>query len=353
METPRTNFNLADNDKLRDRPRRRSRNCRWRVQQSRLISRQGNTQLHHMNVPKCHFFVDYFTTLMEWPWKFFLAFFSLAFLTSWLLFGSIWWGIYIHRLKYFNVACIKNIDGWTSMFLFSLETQTTIGYGGRQITPDCPEGIFLLLIECIVSLLIVLTMVGLVSARLRRPHLRSSTILFSNTAVIAPRDGKMCLMFRVADIRKSHLLNPCVRVFLIQHQTFSTTEEGTVYQRNLRTTFDRNNTTQSCGFYLFVPLAACHIIDKDSPLYHYSQEKLQEEVCEIVVILEAIIEPTGKVVQTRTSYMPEQIKWGHVFSKMVDEDNTIRNENYTINFSKFHSTEPVNPRQKIEYESAV
>jgi len=40
--------------------------------------------------------------------------------------------------------CVSNLHGFTSAFLFSLETQTTIGYGSRYTTEECPEAIFMM-----------------------------------------------------------------------------------------------------------------------------------------------------------------------------------------------------------------
>ena len=350
MEVSSTNFNSRNNNEETDIVSRLRNGRTQHSQRTRLMSQQGHVQIQYVNIPgERHLYLtDYFTTVIEWQWKYVLLLFSFSFISSWLVFGSIWWGIFFNRREHFNVTCIENINGWTAAFLFSLETQTTIGYGGRQISSDCPEGTILLLIQCIVGLVINSTMVGLVFSKLQRPHLRSSTILFSNTAVIAPRDGKMCLMFRVGDVRKSQLLKPHVQVLFLKK--LLKTKEAIVSQRNLRVTYNTNETQPSDSLYFFVPLIICHVIDETSPLYHITQEKLQQEECEIVVILEAIVEPTGNVVQARTSYIPKQIKWGHVFSKMTVEENSSRNENHTINFSKFNSIEPVISLQRIEHD---
>ena len=83
--------------------------------------------------------------------------------------------------------------------MFSLETQETIGYGKKSITTKCPEAIIILQLQSLVGLLIDAFMLGLTFAKLSRPRERMKTVIFSKYAVIAPRDGKMCLMFRVGD----------------------------------------------------------------------------------------------------------------------------------------------------------
>ena len=36
-------------------------------------------------------------------------------------------------------VCVDNVVDFTSAFLFSVETQHTIGYGTRQTTTECPD----------------------------------------------------------------------------------------------------------------------------------------------------------------------------------------------------------------------
>jgi len=55
-----------------------------------------------------------------------------------------------------------------------------------------------------------------VFAKLSRPKKRTQTLLFSRHAVIAQRDGQLCLMFRVGDMRKSHIIEAHVRAQLIR-----------------------------------------------------------------------------------------------------------------------------------------
>ena len=45
------------------------------------------------------------------------------------------------------LPCISEIDGFAATFLFSLETQHTIGYGTRQTTTNCPHAILLMSVQ--------------------------------------------------------------------------------------------------------------------------------------------------------------------------------------------------------------
>lgn len=61
-------------------------------------------------------------------------------------------------------------------------------------------------------------MVGIVFAKLSRPKKRTQTLLFSRNAVICQRDGQPCLMFRVGDMRKSHIIEAHVRAQMIKRK---------------------------------------------------------------------------------------------------------------------------------------
>jgi hypothetical protein len=50
--------------------------------------------------------------------------------------------------------CVLAIHNFASAFLFSVETQHTIGYGTRQTTERCPEAIFLESLQSVVGVII-------------------------------------------------------------------------------------------------------------------------------------------------------------------------------------------------------
>lgn len=312
-----------------------------KMKRRRLVDKRGRIHLNYVNVPdrgQLYYLSDQFTTLIEARWRYVILIFSLAFIVSWLVFGSIWWGIYSYRLKYHNIQCIEKVYSWTSAFLFSLETQTTIGYGGRQITPDCPEGVICLLIQCIIGLLISSTMLGLIFAKLSRPHRRRNTILFSRHAVIGPRDGKIYLMFRIADLRKKQLIESHTRVYLIRRHVTSEGEEIGCFRQPLPVTYD-NDDDDDEKIFLFAPVVLLHEINEESPFYNYSADDFLFADFEIVVLLEGIVEPTGMTMQARTSYVGEEIHWGHLFVDIMSyKDTSVDDGHYNVDISRFHET---------------
>ena len=85
-------------------------------------------------------------------------------------------------------------DGFGASFLYSLETQHTIGYGTRQTTTKCTEAMLLVSLQAVLGCIVQAFMVGLVFSKLSRPRNRSKTIIFSNNAIITMRNKKLCLV---------------------------------------------------------------------------------------------------------------------------------------------------------------
>ena len=105
-----------------------------------------------------------------------------------------------------RIPCISEVHDFGSCFLFSLETQHTIGYGTRQTTTECPEAMIVVSIQAVLGCLIQAFMVGLVFSKLTRPRNRSKTIIFSDQAVINIRNGKLCLVIRIGDLRDDNFI---------------------------------------------------------------------------------------------------------------------------------------------------
>jgi potassium inwardly-rectifying channel subfamily J, other len=217
--------------------------------------------------------------------------------------------------------------------VFSLETQHTIGYGVRAITEECPEAIFILCAQSSFGVLLQAFMVGIVFAKITRSKNRSQTLLFSKHCCISQRNGELCLMFRIGDMRKSHIIGASVRAQVITKQTTSEGETMRQHQTELEVGMD------GCGSNLFFiwPMIVVHKIDKDSPLYEMSAMDMVQGCFEVVVILEGTIESTGQTTQARSSYLNTEILWGHRFEPVVFYNTDV--QGYEINYSRFDVTQ--------------
>lgn len=59
-----------------------------------------------------------------------------------------------------HTPCVMQMQTLTGAFLFSLESQTTIGYGFRCITEECPVAIILLIIQLVITMLMEIFITG-------------------------------------------------------------------------------------------------------------------------------------------------------------------------------------------------
>ena len=307
----------------------------------RLVEKNGQRNVRSRYIPRTRYVQDLFTTILDARWKWMFTFFVVCYLFSWTIFATLWWVIY--ELREEQNECIIGVKDWTTAFLFSLETQQTIGYGTRAITKNCPEGSLLLIVQTIFGMAVDSVLLGLVFAKLARPNKRSSTIVFSENAAISKRDGNYCLMFQVADLRKRQLPESHVRAYLYRSIK---TKEGRVipfYHESLQVGHDHRkydpDVTPDRLFLLF-PVTVVHIIDEKSPFYEIGPEELSHSDWEVVIILEGIVEATGCTVQARTSYLGDEIIWGHDFIDIFEPSDWSEDEGYRFDLFKMNVVSP-------------
>ncbi|XP_078416421.1 G protein-activated inward rectifier potassium channel 2 [Cetorhinus maximus] len=303
----------------------------------RYVRKDGKCNVHHGNVrERYRYLTDIFTTLVDLKWRLNLLIFVMVYTTTWLFFGMIWWLIAYIRgdLSHIGdsswVPCVNNLNGFVSAFLFSIETETTIGYGYRFITDKCPEGIILLLVQSVLGSIVNAFMVGCMFVKISQPNKRAETLVFSTDAVISVRDGKLCLMFRVGDLRNSHIVEASIRAKLIKSRQ---TKEGEFIPLN-QTDINVGYDTGDDRLFLVSPLIICHEINQQSPFWEISKAQLAKEEVEIVVILEGMVEATGMTCQARSSYVTTEILWGYRFMPVLSLEEGF----YEVDYNNFHET---------------
>ncbi|XP_038138096.1 potassium inwardly rectifying channel subfamily J member 11, like [Cyprinodon tularosa] len=316
---------------------------RSRSQRARFITKTGSCNVVHKNImEQGRFLLDVFTTMVDLKWQHSLLIFTSAFLCSWMLFAMVWWLLaFAHGdLEPRDpdsgpgpVPCVTAIHSFTSAFLFSIEVQVTIGFGGRMVTEECPVAIIMLIIQNILGLIINAVMLGCVFMKTAQANRRAETLIFSRNAVIATRNGRPTFMFRVGDLRKSMIISATIQLQVIRRTVTAEGEVVPVCQLDIQV----ENPLRSNGIFLVSPLIISHTIDRGSPLYDLSAQSLATEDLEIIVILEGVVETTGITMQARTSYTPEEILWGRRFVSIITEEDA----RYCVDYSKFGNTVPV------------
>ena len=305
----------------------------------RFVTKTGQCNIHFSNMDEKsqRYISDIFTTCVDIRWRYMFLLFSLVFVVSWLTFGFAFWVIGVLHgdmdhpgLDDSFVPCVMQVNTFVAAFLFSIETQTTIGYGSRCVTEECPAAVFMVVFQSIMGCIIDAFMIGAIMAKMARPKKRAQALLFSHNAVIALRDGKLCLMFRVANLRKSHIVEAHVRAQLVKPRY---TEEGEYIpldQIDMNVGYDKGTDR----LFLVAPLTVIHEIDEESPLFGISKQDLELSDFEIVIILEGLVEATAMTTQARSSYLSSEILWGHRFEPVIFEEKT----QYRIDYAYFHKT---------------
>ncbi|XP_049418021.1 ATP-sensitive inward rectifier potassium channel 12-like [Epinephelus fuscoguttatus] len=328
---------------------------------SRFVKKNGqcNVLFTNMDDKRQRYLADIFTTCVDIRWRYLLLIFCTSFMVSWLFFGIIFYSVSLAHGDFEEqpavkgdgmaapglhgptsghtyggqtqrMPCILHVRGFVGALLFSMETQTTIGYGWRCVTEECPVAVLTVVIQSIVGCIIDSFMIGTIMAKMARPKKRNQTLIFSKNAVIALRDGKLCLMWRVGNLRKSHIVEAHVRAQLIRSYVTAEGEFIPLEQMDLNVGYDEGTDR----LFLVSPLVIIHEIDKDSPLYTLSRADLEADDFEIVVILEGMVEATAMTTQFRSSYLAREVFWGHRFEPVIYEDRDC----YKVDYARFHKT---------------
>ncbi|XP_063789586.1 G protein-activated inward rectifier potassium channel 1 [Pseudophryne corroboree] len=308
----------------------------------RFVEKNGHCNVQHGNLGSetSRYLSDLFTTLVDLKWRWNLFIFILTYTVAWLFMASMWWVIAymrgdLNRAHDENYTpCVANVYNFPSAFLFFIETEATIGYGFRYITDKCPEGIILFLLQSILGSIVDAFLIGCMFIKMSQPKKRAETLMFSEHAVISMRDGKLTLMFRVGNLRNSHMVSAQIRCKLLKSRQ---TPEGEFLPLD-QLELDVGFSTGADQLFLVSPLTICHMIDAKSPFYDLSQRSMQTEQFEIVVILEGIVETTGMTCQARTSYTEDEVLWGHRFYPVISLEEGF----FKVDYSQFHATFEVN-----------
>ncbi|XP_048368745.1 G protein-activated inward rectifier potassium channel 4-like [Sphaerodactylus townsendi] len=306
-------------------------------QRQRYVTKMGKCQVNLGNIQeKKRFLSDIFTTIVDLKYRWFLFVFSMCYVITWVVFGIIYYFDAWVRDDVSHIgdpewgACIENIDSFISALLFSVESQRTIGYGSRIVTANCTEGVILLMVQSIIGSMIDALMVGCMFVKISRPKKRAQTLIFSKKCVISHRDEKLCLMFRIGDLRDSHMVDAKIRAKLIKSRQTKEGEFIPLEQSELNLGYD----TGEDRLFLVEPQIICHIINDLSPFWEMSAEALKREQFEIIVILEGIVEATGMTCQARTSYTDDEILWGHRFEPCM----SLEKGAFRVDYTRFEKT---------------
>ncbi len=209
-------------------------------------------------------------------------------------------------------------------FYFSVQTMATIGYGVMHPTSQLAN--VLVTLEALIGLLGVAMATGVLFAKFARPEAK---VVFSDVAVIAPREGVRSLMFRIANHRTNHVVEAGLSLYVVRNEV---TSEGERVRRWHELKLER---ARSPVFAL--TWTAIHRIDEDSPIFGKTTELLRESGSEVVVIFVGLDATLAATIHARHSYVAEEIVFGARLADILvqDEDGTR-----ALDLARFHDTLP-------------
>ncbi|CAG5135204.1 unnamed protein product, partial [Candidula unifasciata] len=245
-----------------------------RIQPPNMLFRkqgQRNIVYRGIKLKRWKYLKDIYVTMldMKWRWAFLLIF--TGFSSSMLLFSAIYYLMchvhgdfdQVNKAKPDFMPCLVGVNNFWDMLLFSMETQSTIGYGTLYPNAECGPVIPVVFIQITLGFLLETTLLGFMFMKLARPKHRRHTLIFSKKASICLEDSHMTLQIRVGDIRDTHLIDAKVHGILIK--TYTTAEQHVypLYQFNVE--FKAHGMKDH--LFLFYPMVLSHEITQDSPLY--------------------------------------------------------------------------------------
>ena len=260
-------------------------------------------------------------TLLTMSWKSFLGLMLLLYFVSNVVFGALY-------ASFGDVGLVDTTGSTDGIFLrgffFSVQTFATIGYGTIHPVGVVPN--LLVTIESYYSLLANALITGVVFARFARPTAR---IVFSDIAVIAPYQDITGFMFRLVNGRNSQLLEVKAQVIYARFVD----ENGRRVRKFDLLPLERRSVS-------FFPLTwtVVHPIDEGSPLWGCTMEDLLAADAEFLIMLSATDETFAAVVNQRSSYKPDEVRFGHKFITIY---NNAPGEKISIDARRLSKTERV------------
>ena len=197
---------------------------------------------------------------------------------------------------------VSGADSFGDLVWFSVQTLSTIGYGG--MTPTTPWTNFLVTIESFIGLAGVAVVTAILYAKFSLPDAR---IRFSRTLAIHDRDGQPTLHLRMLNERTTPVLDVELQAGVLVEQV-----GGDQRFRRLR---DVKLVRHRVPVFAMA-FTLMHVLDDDSPLHIVLKEP--ERLRFLVVTMRGIDDRTLQPVFARVMFRHEHLAFGKGFADMVE-----------------------------------
>lgn len=209
-------------------------------------------------------------------------------------------------------------------FFFSLQTFTTVGYGGLH-----PQGMLTNTVagfEAFLGLMTFAIATGTLYGRYSRPIAR---MRYSPNAIIAPYQEMKGLMFVIANDSKGDLVEIVAQVNLSWKEKDGQGNDIRRFQR-LKLEYEKVN-------FLALTWTIVHPIDKDSPLFGMTEKEILEKDIELFILVTSYDDTFAQTVHSRSSYIGKEIVYGAKFRRAFqvnEEGQTILELNKVGDFDR-------------------
>lgn len=292
--------------------------------QIRFLNKDGEFNVVRRGAPRAYLY-DLYHWLIVIRWRIFLP-------VVMLLYGVInagFAGLYL-----LGGDCVSEArpGSFWDMFFFSVQTISTIGYGGMSPTTMWSNGVAS--VEAILGLLMTALLTGLIFSKFSLPTAR---VIFTDKASIRAFQGKQVLMFRMANMRANQIVDATVNVLMA---AYDLSDEDKTFRHLRDLKMARRRTSMFA-----LSWTAMHIIDEDSPLHKCQVEQWREREIELIVSLSGIDGTFGQTIQARHSYTIEDIVFDHAFDDIMSPQD---DGHILIDYRHFQGIHPLEERPHSE-----
>jgi inward rectifier potassium channel len=275
----------------------------------------GKTEVTKLGVARYNWH-DAYHLIMALTWPKFFAGALIVYMLVNLVFASAY---------FLGNQAINNAASFTDCFFFSVETLATVGYG--TMSPATFYGHCIATAEIITGMMSMAVITSLVFARFSKPTAR---ILFSRVVVITSYSGVPTLMLRVANQRRSYIIEAMASLVLVR-------DEETSDGHSLRRFYDlKLERARSPMFALSWQIM--HRIDKTSPLHGVTAQAIRDGDMRLAITLSGVDEIFAANVTARYNYSHEDILFERRFVDIFTDGDHPRH--LYVDLERFHDVEP-------------